>query len=151
MTTSVEYRSIVSGWMTWARTNLFNSWPNSVLSLAAIGVGGIVAFLILKFVLFQANWGLVAINRKLFFIGSYPAEDMFRIWLSLFIVVILIALTYGVLDRKIAALHRGDRRSSGDNPRPWLGHGVAHRGATVHRGEYSPLIRPPSLVASRDS
>ena len=96
MTTSVEYRSIVSGWVTWARTNLFNSWPNSVLSLAAIGIGGIVAFLILKFVLFQANWGLVAINRKLFFIGSYPAEDMFRIWISLFIVVMLIALTYGI-------------------------------------------------------
>ena len=50
----------------------------------------------LRFVLFQANWGLVAINRKLFFVGSYPAEDTFRIWISLFIVVILVALTYGV-------------------------------------------------------
>ena len=50
----------------------------------------------LKFVLFQANWSLVAINRKLFFVGSYPAEDAFRIWISLFIMVVLIALTYGV-------------------------------------------------------
>ena len=50
----------------------------------------------LRFVLFQANWGLVAINRKLFFVGSYPAEDTLRIWISLFIVVILVALTYGV-------------------------------------------------------
>ena len=96
MTTSAAYRSIVSSCLTWARTNLFNSWRNSVLSLATIAAGGIAGFLMLRFVLFQANWGLVAINRKLFFVGSYPAEDTFRIWISLFIVVILVALTYGV-------------------------------------------------------
>ena len=96
MTTSVAYRSIVSSCLTRARTNLFNSRRNSVLSLATIAAGGIAGFLMLRFVLFQANWGLVAINRKLFFVGSYPAEDTFRIWISLFIVVILVALTYGV-------------------------------------------------------
>ena len=96
MTTSAAYRSIVSSCLTSARTNLFNSRRNSVLSLATIAAGGIAGFLMLRFVLFQANWGLVAINRKLFFVGSYPAEDTFRIWISLFIVVILVALTYGV-------------------------------------------------------
>ncbi len=96
MTTSAAYRSIVSSYLTRARTNLFNSRRNSVLSLATIAAGGIAGFLMLRFVLFQANWGLVAINRKLFFVGSYPAEDTFRIWISLFIVVILVALTYGV-------------------------------------------------------
>ena len=96
MTTYAGYRSIISSRLTWARANLFNSWRNSVLSLATLAVAGIAAFLMMKFVLFQANWGLVAINRKLFFIGSYPAEDTFRIWISLFIVVILIALTYGI-------------------------------------------------------
>ena len=96
MTTSAAYRSIVSSCLARARTNLFNSRRNSVLSLATIAAGGIAGFLMLRFVLFQANWGLVAINRKLFFVGSYPAEDTFRIWISLFIVVILVALTYGV-------------------------------------------------------
>ena len=96
MTTSAAYRSIVSSCLTRARTNLFNSRRNSVLSLATIAAGGIAGFLMLRFVLFQANWGLVAINRKLFFVGSYPAEDTFRIWISLFIVVILVSLTYGV-------------------------------------------------------
>ena len=50
----------------------------------------------LKFVLFEANWALVAINRKLFFIGSYPADEMFRVWISLFIAAALISLTYGI-------------------------------------------------------
>ena len=101
MTTSVAYRSIVSSRLTWARTNLFNSWRNSLLSSATIAAGGIAGFLMLRFVLFQANWGLVAINRKLFFVGSYPAEETFRIWISLFIMVVLIALTYGVWIRRL--------------------------------------------------
>ena len=46
--------------------------------------------------LFQANWGLVAINRRLFFIGSYPSEDTYRIWISVFIAVALAAVTYGI-------------------------------------------------------
>ena len=46
--------------------------------------------------LFQANWGLVALNRKLFFVGSYPAEEAFRIWIALFLAVGLIAMTYGI-------------------------------------------------------
>ena len=96
MISSAEYRSVVSGRLIWARTNLFNSWGNSALSVAAIGFGVLIAFLIVRFALFQANWGLVAINRKLFFIGSYPAEDMFRIWISIFIVAVLFALTYGI-------------------------------------------------------
>jgi general L-amino acid transport system permease protein len=96
MTTSAAYRSIVSSCLTRARTNLFNSWRNSVLSLATIAAGGIAGFLMLRFVLFQANWGLVAINRKLFFVGSYPSDETYRIWISLFLVGMLVTLTYGL-------------------------------------------------------
>ncbi len=96
MTAYAAYRSIVSSRLTWMRANLFSSWGNSALSLTAIGVGCIAVYLILKFVLFQANWGLVAINRKLFFIGSYPSDEVFRIWISVFVVAALIALTYGI-------------------------------------------------------
>ncbi len=96
MISSPGYQSIVSGRVVWARENLFNSWGNSALSLASIGLGGLIVYLVLKFILVQANWGLVAINRKLFFVGSYPADEIFRIWISVFIVATLIALTYGI-------------------------------------------------------
>ncbi len=96
MTTLVVQRRAMARRLTWARANLFNSRGNAVLSAAALAVGALVAFLTLWFVLFQANWGLVAINRRLFFIGSYPSEDTYRIWISVFIAVGLAAVTYGV-------------------------------------------------------
>ena len=96
MTTSTAHHSAIGRRVTWARANLFNTRGNTAISLAALGAGVVVAFLVLKFVLFEANWALVAINRKLFFIGSYPADEMFRVWISLFIAAALISLTYGI-------------------------------------------------------
>ena len=56
----------------------------------------VLLFLIVRYVLFQANWGLVTLNRRLFFVGSYPADEMVRIWIAVFLVVGLISITYGV-------------------------------------------------------
>ena len=64
--------------------------------MGAIGIGAVLFFLVVRFVLFQANWGLVALNRKLFFFGSYPAEETYRIWIAVFVGAVLISLTYGI-------------------------------------------------------
>ena len=96
MTTLPAYRSALSSRVTWARANLFDSRTNAILSLVALAIGGLVGFLVLRFVLFQANWALVAINRKLFIVGSYPPEEAFRLWISVFIAAALIAVTYGI-------------------------------------------------------
>ena len=80
----------------WARDNLFNTRANTAITLVSFAAAALVLFLIVRYVLFQANWGLVALNRKLFFVGSYPAEEAFRIWIALFLAVGLIAMTYGI-------------------------------------------------------
>ena len=80
----------------WAKANLFNSKGNTVLTLFSVGAGAVLLFLIVRYVLFQANWGLVALNRRLFFVGSYPSDEMVRIWIAVFLVVGLISITYGV-------------------------------------------------------
>ena len=80
----------------WAKANLFNNRANSALTLISVGAAVIILGLIVRYMLFQANWGLVALNRRLFFIGSYPAEETARIWIAVFLVAGLIALTYGI-------------------------------------------------------
>ena len=85
----------------WAKANLFNSRWNSVLTVLSLGSIALLLFLIIRYVLFQANWGLVAINRRLFFIGSYPADETMRIWIAIFLAVGLIAITYGVWSNRI--------------------------------------------------
>ena len=135
MTAYAAYRSIVSSRLTWMRANLFSSWGNSALSLTAIGVGCIAVYLILKFVLFQANWGLVAINRKLFFIGSYPSDEVFRIWISVFVVAALIALTYGIWMGRLRPYVAAIGIAAVITPYSWLGDGAAHRGTALYRGD----------------
>ena len=96
MTGAAAYSATARRQVEWARENLFSSWRNSVLSLAAMATGGVLIFLLARFVLVQANWGLVAINRRLFFIGSYPADETFRIWAAVFLAAGLIGLSYGI-------------------------------------------------------
>ena len=80
----------------WARDNLFNTRGNTAITLVSFAAGALVLYLAVRYVLFQANWGLVALNRKLFFVGSYPSDESFRIWIALFLAVGLIAITYGI-------------------------------------------------------
>ncbi len=96
MTALAERRHSLARNVIWARDHLFDSRGNAALSIVSLLVGALLAFLVLKFVLFEANWGLVAINRRLFFIGSYPAEEEYRIWIAVFLAAVLAAVSYGV-------------------------------------------------------
>ena len=97
MTTATAIRpGSLAGRVAWAKANLFDTRGNAALTLVSIGTAAVLLFLVVRYVLFQANWGLVALNRKLFFIGSYPADEAFRIWIAVFMAVALIAVTYGV-------------------------------------------------------
>ena len=95
MTTArVNQRSAAARVM-WAKANLFNTKVNTVLTVGAVGAAGVIAVLLARYMLVQANWGLIALNRKLFFFGSYPADETYRLWISLFMVALLAAVTYG--------------------------------------------------------
>ncbi len=80
----------------WAQANLFNSKLNSLVSVVTIAVGLLIAFLVAKFVLFDANWALVSLNRRLFFVGGYPGEEVYRIWIAVFAAAVLASVSYGI-------------------------------------------------------
>ena len=97
MTTATAIRrGAIAQRITWAKANLFNNKGNTILTLLSLGAAATLLFLIVRYVLFQANWAFVALNRKLFFIGSYPAEETVRIWIAVFLVAGLVSITYGV-------------------------------------------------------
>ena len=88
--------SVISQKIDWARDHLFNSRGNTILSIAGLALWAAFAFLIIKFVFFDANWGLIALNRRLFFVGSYPSDELWRIWIPVFLTAALAAFSYGV-------------------------------------------------------
>ena len=96
MSAVTTYRSSLAQRLEWARANLFNTKTNTLISVVALVLALLVTVLVAKFILFDANWGLIALNRRLFFVGSYPAEDLFRIWIAVFLAATLASVSYGI-------------------------------------------------------
>jgi general L-amino acid transport system permease protein len=91
--------STVIGPVAWLRRNLFSSPLNSLVTLVlaaaiawmAIGIGG--------WALGEARWGVVTGNLRLFLVGQYPGDQVWRIWLSLAILSVLAGISAGAFGR----------------------------------------------------
>ncbi len=76
----------------WLRKNLFSNWYNTLLTLVCawfliqFGTG------IWRWVTTQAQWAVVTTNLRLFFVGRYPVQQVWRLWLVLGIGIALIGL-----------------------------------------------------------
>lgn len=79
----------------WLRRNLFNSWYNSLLTL-------LILWLLIRFAppllgwLLQANWAPVLSRPALYFVGQYPAGELWRPALGVVFVSFLFGLSWGV-------------------------------------------------------
>src|SRR6266403_3267940 len=106
-------RPVTSGPLAWLRANLFNSVPNTILTLAALYLLAITIPPIIRWAFIDAIWhadsgracrgdgaGWAFIAEKLRFIlfGRYPFEEH---WRPLFVVVIFIALILASCARRL--------------------------------------------------
>jgi general L-amino acid transport system permease protein len=71
----------------WLRNNLFDGWFNSLLTLVCLWllIQGITRFVVWIFT--QAQWAVATSNLRLFFVGRYPQDQVWRLWIVLAIVV----------------------------------------------------------------
>jgi general L-amino acid transport system permease protein len=79
----------------WLRHNLFNS---KLSGLATIAVGILVVgagWLFLEWFLFEARWGVITSNMRLFLVGLYPQEEIWRVWLAMFVLSLTAGLSAG--------------------------------------------------------
>ncbi|SEN66572.1 general L-amino acid transport system permease protein [Amphibacillus marinus] len=79
----------------WVRNNLFNNWYNTILTFVAgfIIIG--IAYNVLSWVLFEAQWTVITNNYRLFMVGRYPLSELWRIWSLLTIVSFMFGLCSG--------------------------------------------------------
>lgn len=75
----------------WLRKNLFNTWYNSLLSIVCLALSIWVGYGFINWAFNKAQWEVVTSNLPLFFVGRYPADQIWRLWLALAIVVGTIA------------------------------------------------------------
>ena len=102
----------------WARENLFGSVANTALTVttflfvwfALIAIPGVVEFPpfgIVWFVVDAADWEVITTNRKLFFIGRFPSDETWRLWVVLLPLSGLAGLSWGLwssIGRRLAAM-----------------------------------------------
>jgi len=80
----------------WLKANLFSSWLNTLVTLLFAYVLYFIIKGTISWIIFSADWQVVSSNFRLFFVGQYPLEQLWRIWLSLTIVTLLFGFTAGL-------------------------------------------------------
>jgi len=83
------------GPLAWLRKNLFSSWYNTALTFA----GAWLLYSFLKsaavWALTEARWGVIEANLTLFMVGQYPRQELWRVWLVIYLLAGLVGLSWG--------------------------------------------------------
>jgi len=80
----------------WLRENLFSSWLNVIITLALLFVIFQLVSSLAGWLLTAQGWPAVVANLKLLMTWTYPAAQLWRPQLALFLVALLLGLSAGV-------------------------------------------------------
>ncbi|HXF84324.1 MAG TPA: amino acid ABC transporter permease [Anaerolineales bacterium] len=84
------------GPLAWLRKNLFSTWYNVLLTFAALGLLYVLLPPATEWALTEARWGVIRTNLTLFMIGQYPRDQLWRIWLSIYLLGAMIGFSWGI-------------------------------------------------------
>ena len=99
-TSSATHRLTFESMRRWAQENLFSSGFNSILTVLTTGLVLVLIRGLLSFILSpERKWGSVTHNMRLYMVFAYPEEEIFRVWVSLGVIVTLAALSIAAWDK----------------------------------------------------
>jgi len=78
----------------WLKENLFSSWLNTILTIVSTVLIVIAVFGLLRWAL-GARWEVIPANLKLLLVGTYPAEHLWRVWATVYLVSFLLGFSSG--------------------------------------------------------
>lgn len=79
----------------WVRKNLLSPWYNALLTILGLWLVYVVGRGLITWAVTQARWEVVADNIRLFLVGQYPPVQVWRLWLSLLVISLLLGLSGG--------------------------------------------------------
>lgn len=84
----------------WIRQNLFSSWWNGLLTLFTGAVTAVVLFQLLRFVFVTGEWSIIRERLDGYMTGSFPPEELWRLWVCIYFIALLAGLSWGASQRK---------------------------------------------------
>jgi len=82
-------------WQRWIRKNFFDSWWTTALTLLSLLVVVWVVRLFWVWAFQQANWAVIPNNLKVLMSGTYPLDQLWRVWLTLGLVLVSLGVAGG--------------------------------------------------------
>lgn len=89
-------RYTILGWM---RKNLFGSWLDALLTLITAAFALVVFVPTIRWATTTARWEVIPGNLELFLFGSYPRDQVWRLWLCLWLLALVVGMLWGVYVR----------------------------------------------------
>jgi len=82
------------GVLGWLKKNLFATWYDALLTVISVAFICAVLYGVGNWALNSAKWGVVTTNIKVFMVGRYPYAQIWRVWASvgLFLVMAIVSL-----------------------------------------------------------
>jgi general L-amino acid transport system permease protein len=108
-------RPPADGPVDWIRRNLARSPLDALVSLIAAVIVGYIAYRLLRYVFVTGRWDIVRDNLKLFMVGRYPLDDLWRIS----VVVVAIGLYGGLVAGYVVVRRRRLGLAVDGPPQPW--------------------------------
>ena len=93
----------------WLRANLFSTPLNAVLTVVSGTLLAYALFRLARWAFVTSDWEIVRANLRLFMIGRYPSDQLWRPWASGYVVAATIGLAGGAL----ASVHPAPGRRRG--------------------------------------
>ena len=81
----------------WVRRNLFSSWFNGVLTIVSAILVLLLGLRIVRFVFVSADWSVLRANVRVYMVGRFPEEELWRVWAVAFFLALLVGISRGVL------------------------------------------------------
>jgi len=79
----------------WLKKNLFSPWYNALLTILSLAFLFFVLRGAISWIFFTANWTPVAQSLKLFAVGQFPIEQIWRVGVILAILSFLMGMSWG--------------------------------------------------------
>ena len=80
----------------WIKDNLFSTPFSSILTVVAGAFAAFVLFRIVQLLFFTGQWEVFKVNLRLYMVGRFPMDEMWRVWASVFFLVVIAGLSYGM-------------------------------------------------------